>query len=175
MPDLNLVVNKTLVIGLGTSGTQVCSQIAARIAWEYGRVSRTPWVRFLCLETNAAGRPPELDPTDFIPLTISAQEYGALTEFLPAYDEAIRLSEWADQETLRKIPQKSVDDGVGNIRMVGRLAFFHKRNYDTVRNAVERRLNDLRRLTGAEASEQLGQLPDGTTPTVGFASQGALR
>src|SRR5581483_3939243 len=112
MADLDLVVNKTLVIGLGTTGTQICSQIAARIAWEYGDLRRTPWVRFLCLETNAAGRPAVLDPTDFI----------------PAYDEAMKLSAWADQETLRKIPQKSVDDGVGNIRMVGRLALFHKRN-----------------------------------------------
>jgi hypothetical protein len=175
MADETLWVTKTLVLGLGTTGTTICSQIAERIRWEHGNVSRVPWVRFLCLETNASGAPRNLEPGDFIPLTLTANEYSGLAQYSPAYDEAIRLSRWADAETLNRLPHKAVDDGVGNIRMVGRLAFFHKRNYDAVRNAVERRLNDLRQLSGPEASERLGRLPDGTTPSVAFAAKGAVR
>jgi hypothetical protein len=175
MAEERLLVQKTLVIGLGTTGTQICDQLAGHIRWEYGSLDRVPWVRFLCLETNAGGVTRNLHAGDFLPLTISASEYANLVQFAPAYDEAIRLSEWADSETLNKIPHKSVDDGVGNIRMIGRLALFHRRNYDAVRNAVEQRLVDLRGLSGPEASEKFERQEEGGGTRVTFADDRGLR
>lgn len=170
-PTLN--VQKTLVIGLGTTGTDICRRIAGRIEWEYGALERTPWVRFLCLETDSKNTPRSLRQ-DFIGLTITSGEYAGIAEFSQANNEAIHLNQWADRATLDKLPSKKVDDGVGNIRMIGRLAFFHDRNYREVRRRAESRLNELRKLNGAKATQQLDQLQDGTRPQVVFAGETAL-
>src|ERR1700722_10599762 len=168
-------VLKTLVIGLGTSGTEICDRLASRIAWEYDDVAKTPWVRFLCIETNIAGVPDHLSASDFVALSIKANDYSKICEFNRAYDDAIHLSQWADKKTLSMIPKGAVDDGVGNIRMVGRVAFFHDKNYAKVRTQVVSRLEALRKLTPARATEALGTLPDGNAPTVAFAANNVIR
>jgi hypothetical protein len=79
--DTRLIVTKTLVIGLGTTGVRVCEQLAGRIRWEYGDLKRIPWVRFLCLDTDTAGVPKSegFDPTDFLPLTRRSCSFGRST------------------------------------------------------------------------------------------------
>ncbi len=174
MPD-ELHVMKTLVVGLGTSGTRICDLIAARIKWEYGSAEKIPWVKFLCLETDGNIAFENINSADFKALTINATEYAALSKFSAAYDESIKLSEWADKRTLESIPKKAVDAGVGNIRMIGRLSFLFKKNYDTVYKMVNERLNSLRSLSGPDAREKLGKLPDGSIPEIHFGSEKALR
>lgn len=166
-------VIKTLVIGLGSSGLEVCSFLADRIRWELGSVQRAPWVRFLGIETNNAARSPLADMGDLLILNISSDEYSAVLNGNPAYDERYRLSAWIDPDTLRQIPQSDVSGGAGNIRMVGRLVLFLR--HDDLRRGISIRLNDLRRLTPADAMERRGPLPSGENPEIVFSAGGKVR
>ncbi|MCS6830750.1 MAG: hypothetical protein NZ749_08925, partial [bacterium] len=167
-------VTKTLVIGLGSTGTEICEMIARRIVWELGSIKRAPWVRFLCIETDGNNRPDVIEHGDFIPLTISAQDYRMLLNQPDVYNEKIRLTEWADMETLRRLHDGHVTAGAGNIRMVGRLAFFFPSNYVNIHNALLLRLNELRQLTVADVQEKFGTMPDGQVPQIQFANNGNL-
>lgn len=166
-------VIKTFVIGLGSSGLEVCNFLAERIRWELGSVKRAPWVRFLGIETNNAARSPLSDLGDLLLLNIDSTEYSAVLNGSPAYDERYRLSDWIDYDTLRQIPTSDVSGGAGNIRMVGRLALFLR--CDELRRNINIRLNHLRRLTPADALEQRGALPSGENPEIIFSAGGNVR
>jgi len=167
-------VTKMLVIGLGSTGTEICETVARRIAWELGSIRRAPWVQFLCIETNGNNRPDIIAYEDFIPLTISAEQYNMLLHHPDAYDEKIGLTTWADMETLSQLSDGHVTAGAGNIRMVGRLAFFFPDNYEKVHSALIQRLTKLRSLTVADAQESYGKTPDGQMPEIQFANNGHL-
>jgi hypothetical protein len=167
-------VTKTLVVGLGSTGTEICEAIARRIQWELGSISRAPWIQFLCIETDGNNRPDVIAYEDFIPLTISAEEYQMLLNKPDAYDEKIRFTEWAEIETLKNLHDGHVTAGAGNIRMVGRLAFFFPSNYDSIHSALILRLNRLRQLTVADVQEKHGTMPDGQMPQIQFANNGNL-
>jgi len=167
-------VVKTLVIGLGSTGTEICERVAERIRWELGSLQRVPWVRFLCVETDMNNRPDIIPYEDFVSLTISAQEYSLLLKQPDAYEEKMHLTKWADMETLRRIPDQAVTAGAGNIRMVGRLAFLFPSNYMKIHQGLIARLNWLRTLTVAEAQDSYGPAADGQVPDIQFANGGFL-
>lgn len=153
---------KALIIGLGSTGAEICSKLAERISWEMQiqpdseslRVN-VPWVRFLCIETNASGKPRNIQPEDFLTLTISADKWHNILAFSSAYDEAIEFQQWADIDTLKLLHDNSIHAGAGNIRMVGRLAFLYPENFDKVHLALNTRLTDLQSLDSATANERL--------------------
>lgn len=164
----NMSVNKTLIVGLGSTGTEVCDMIAERIEWELGDVSKSPWVRMLCIETDADKQTLSRDLNDFLAMTLSSSEFREMKASPDLYDEQIDLSSWAHAETLGKLPENQVNTGAGNIRMVGRLAFLHQRNHNKIHQEISRRLTGLRGLTAAEATEKRGQMPDGSNPDIDF-------
>jgi hypothetical protein len=174
MPQ-DIEIIKTLVIGLGTTGTKVCRRIAERVEWEYGGVERAPWIRYLCLETDGNTARGPLPDEAMVNLSITPEEYAQILKFSSAYDEFMNLECWADEETLKCIPHGEVSSGAGNIRMVGRLALLFPRNYRVVRNAIEVNMRALRLLDSTTAQEKLGKMPDGTTPTIGFRGGNSLR
>lgn len=165
-------VTKALVIGLGSTGTEICANIIRRIEWELDSISRAPWVRFLCIETDGNNRPDRVRPEDFVAMTISAEDYAHILNHPEVWDEKIELTKWADMNTLRKLPDNAVHAGAGNIRMVGRLAFLFPQNYEQIAIAVRNRLNDLRLLTVGEAQERYGKTPDGQPADIEFANNG---
>ncbi|MEN3001563.1 MAG: tubulin-like doman-containing protein [Armatimonadota bacterium] len=164
-------VIKTLVIGLGSSGIEVCDRVIERIRWELGDVRRAPWVRFLGIETNTTVETDLREMGDLLLLTIPANEYSLLIQKPQDYEEKLHISEWADLDVLRALPSNEVTAGAGNIRMVGRLVFFYR--YDEISREVSRRLNELRNLTPAQAMEQRGELLSGENPTLTFV--GSIR
>ncbi len=162
-------VTKTLVVGLGSSGCDICNSLAKRIKWELGSLSRAPWIRFLCIETNV-GKDVQLIPElrkDFFAATVPAQEYESVIENPEAYAH-IDLMQWADLELLAQLPNKEVTVGAGNIRMVGRLVFMLRR--DLIRDRLLARLRDLRTLTPIQATNARGPLPSGEDPPVVFGA-----
>ncbi|HEX2952170.1 MAG TPA: tubulin-like doman-containing protein, partial [Armatimonadota bacterium] len=165
-------VLKTLVIGLGSTGTEICDAIASRIRWELGATERAPWIRFLTIETNSntSAEITSLSGIDFMTLMIPKNVYQTMLSQPEAYDEAIDFSTWADTATLRGLPGNEVTAGAGNIRMVGRLAFLYPSNYENVKNAVVQRLQQLRDLTAPTAQEQRGPLQDGSNPEITFVA-----
>lgn len=168
-------VIKTLVIGLGSTGTRICDAVAKRIEWELQKLDRAPWVRFLCIETNENQESALHHTGDFQVIKISAEEYQHIIQTPEHFDEKIHLTRWADMDTLRKLPGNEVSAGAGNIRMVGRLAFMYDTNYNVIKYAITKRLRELRELTEAKATEERGALSDGSNPAIEFAVGGEVR
>jgi hypothetical protein len=148
-------VTKALVIGLGSSGTDICSRLLQRIEWELDSADNAPWVRVVCFETNASGRPANIKPEDFCGLNISAMDWDNIKKNAPAWDEAIGLQTWADMDTLKCLPDTSINAGAGNIRMVGRIALLFPSNFTQFVLAVHQRIISLQSLTSLKASEEL--------------------
>jgi hypothetical protein len=159
-------VTKTLVIGLGSSGIEVCDRLIERIRWELGDIKRAPWVRFLGIETNSNVATDLRDMGDLLLLTISAEDYAMLVDPKSHLAKQFHISEWADLRVLSALPTNEVTAGAGNIRMVGRLAFFYR--CGDIEREVRQRLNALSTLTSAEATEKRGVLLDGENPPVDF-------
>jgi hypothetical protein len=165
-------VLKTLVIGLGSSGTRVCEALAERIDWEVRSLGRAPWVEFLCIETDNAMKSRFNGTEHFRTLSITAQEYYDLVNNPQNYDASIALSRWADIETLKQLQGGAVSAGAGNIRMVGRLSLLYSRNYDMIKQAIGDRLARLRGLSLKTAEEKLNQGVGGSEDSVEFADSG---
>ena len=153
----NRNVIRTLVIGLGSTGTRVCNDIADRIKWEVGGLDRAPWVQFLCAETNAAERSVFNGTPDFYSMSISSDEYQTVLARPHDYDPSLALTKWADLNTLGQLKAGAVDAGAGNIRMVGRLALLWPRNFDAISDKIRDRLDRLRQLSAAEATRTLNE------------------
>ena len=72
-------VTKTLVIGLGSTGTRVCNNLMRRLKWEYGDADKAPWVQFMAIETNNKEEAEDLrDRGDFFPINLYARQYSQL-------------------------------------------------------------------------------------------------
>jgi len=169
-----MMVAKTLIVGLGSTGTDVCAQVADRLEWEYGDLTRAPWVQFLCLETDSSKASRFAGTPDFLPLTISATQWRAILGNRAAFDERIALNQWVDWDTLQQLEANEVSAGAGNIRMVGRLALLYDSNYRTAKLSINQKLAALRGLTGTQAAAKRGPLADGSDPQVEFADPDAI-
>lgn len=168
-------VYKTLLIGLGSTGTRIVERLMAKVNWELGAVSKAPWIEYLALETDESefSKHTHLKqrPEDTFHIGISEADFAQIrTGVRNGSPSSINVSNWADHETLTKLSDSSVKSGVGNIRMIGRLAFLHRPNFETIKSHVITRLDRLRGLTELEAAEQLGQLPSGVPQDVKFAT-----
>ncbi|MFC4452348.1 tubulin-like doman-containing protein [Deinococcus sonorensis] len=162
-------VFKTLVIGLGSTGTEILEALADRVDWEVGGLRRAPWIEFLAIETDVA-KPNRFNGTDdFKTLGIPATAWRDLVHRPEIYEQSIALSQWADAETLQQLPAQSIDSGAGHIRMVGRLALLYPPNYAEIKNAISQRLARLRNLTDAQAKAALNANNAGLEMNVQFA------
>lgn len=165
----NMRVFKTLVIGLGSTGTEILEALADRIDWEVGGLHRAPWLEFLAVETDVA-KPNRFQGTDdFKTLGIPATAWRDILHRPEVYDSSIALNAWADAETLAQLPAQSIDSGAGHIRMVGRLALLYPPNYSEIKNAIAHRVARLRNLTDAQAKTALNVNNAGLEMNVQFA------
>ncbi len=165
----NMRVFKTLVIGLGSTGTEILEALADRIDWEVGGLSRAPWIEFLAVETDVA-KPNRFNGTDdFKTLGVPATAWRDMINRPELYDSSIALNAWADLETLQQLPAQSIDSGAGHIRMVGRLAFLYPPNYNEMKNSISQRVARLRNLTEAQAKTALNANNAGLEMNVQFA------
>lgn len=164
---------KTLVIGLGSTGTRVCNELVKRIEWELGSLDRAPWVNFLAIETNSSQQSPLKRSGDFYTIGFRSSEYDNILRSVEQYTEQIDLEGWADLNTLRKLPDP--ENGAGNIRMVGRLSLLYKDNYDRLKEAVTHRVERLRSLKEDQAQTARGKLADGSNPDIVFDQGGGVR
>lgn len=166
-------VFKTLVIGLGSTGTEILEGLADRIDWEVGGLARAPWVEFLAVETDVA-KPNRFNGTDdFKTLGVPATAWRDMLTRPELYDASIALNTWADLETLGQLPAQSIDAGAGHIRMVGRLALLYPPNYNEIKNAISQRVARLRNLTEAQAKAALNANNAGLEANVQFAVNAA--
>ncbi|ACO47743.1 tubulin-like doman-containing protein [Deinococcus deserti] len=162
-------VFKTLVIGMGSTGTEILEALADRIDWEVGGLQRAPWLEFLAVETDVA-KPNRFNGTDdFKTLGIPATAWRDILHRPEIHEASIALNTWADAETLAQLPAQSIDSGAGHIRMVGRLALLYPPNYSEIKNAITQRVARLRNLTDAQAKAALNVNNAGLEMDVQFA------
>ena len=159
-------VRKIFVVGLGTTGTEVCDLLAKRLEDEFGSLERVPWVQFQCFETNAAKGGLMSERGKLMPLTISKTEYQAMLADPSGLESILHFSRYWDTETLRHIDDVSA--GVGNVRMAGRLAFFHPANFQAIDRSLPGAVSHLANLSAMEAAEKRGPLLGGHNPPIQF-------
>ncbi len=157
------MAQRALIIGLGSTGYDVCDYIAQRIQWEQGGFDAAPWLKFLVLETEAPHGTGELDQ-NYFHLGVDATSYSNVINSPGRYKEQLDLEKWWDKDALLSLQDRAITKGAGNIRMVGRLAFLFPGLCNRIRDEIQVRLDALQRLTPQEAQLARGPLPDGTNP-----------
>lgn len=169
----NYRVFKTLVIGLGSTGTRILESLAERIDWEVGSLKRAPWVQFLAIETDGSMKSRFNGTDDFRTLGIGPDAYRDIITHPETYNDSIALETWADIDTLRKLTAGAVDTGAGNIRMVGRLALLYPKNFQDIKTALNQRLSKLRDLSLADAKRAINEHNTGIETDLMFANNAA--
>jgi Tubulin like len=120
-PDPNVI--PTLVIGLGGTGLEVLMQVRQKVQESYGTLEGLPF-GFLAIDTQ-----PDASADGAPPLSI-AEKYWARVTFEEAH-KVIRFPEkypwvhqWLPHELLNKPELLTSEEGTGQVRACGRLAFF---------------------------------------------------
>ncbi len=159
-------VLKTMVIGLGSTGVEICEKLIEKVKWELGDVSKAPWIKFLGIETDKSKNTILRDMGNLYNINIPPEEYSAIKRKEKYLLERLKLDEWCDFNVLDSLPGGAVNAGVGNIRMIGRLAFFYC--YRDITKIVEERINELKNLNPSDAMEKRGKLISGENPEIDF-------
>lgn len=158
-------VMKTLVIGLGSTGTEICDSLHRRLQWQYGNVDNVPWVKFLCIETDTNQRTSLRK--DFTTIKIDAESLRDYRMSSHQHVERLQLKKWFDEAAFEDFKPDSVVGGAGNIRSIGRLALFH--NYSEIKTNISDRLSKLKGLSLTDARDS------DLWKDVTFAAEGAVR
>jgi hypothetical protein len=147
-----LAVRKTLVLGLGSTGLQVCEQLAEHLNWQYGSFERAAWVRLLVVET---AQPQSILGDRVLWAGMTKEEYLPYLNSPRTTGAEFGFYEWQDGPTLRDIDNPS--DGAGNCRMLGRLCLFHSRTYNNLRRRVSDDISFLAGVTPQMVADRLGE------------------
>ncbi len=134
------MAQRALIIGLGSTGYDVCKQLVERVQWEHGGLDKTPWLKILVLETEPLTGDGPLERNG-IHLSVPKDEYAKILNRPGDYKDRFDPQGWFDAETLLPLGTTGVTKGAGNIRMVGRLTLLY--NMQAVRDAVSARLSEL--------------------------------
>src|SRR5579871_6425763 len=143
MPTLR----KALILGVGSTGLEICKQLAERLTWTYGSLEEAKWIRILVLETQHG------DTTlgnRMIHTGIATKDYTPYLNNATVHGSDFDFGQWQDGPLLSSIHNASA--GAGNIRMLGRLALYHRPNFNNLENAIQRESTVLKNLTGAGLS-----------------------
>lgn len=140
--------SKTLVIGIGTTGTDVCRLVKEKILADYGDMDAVPWLRVLAFDTKDSED--EVLRGDKTHIGITSDAYAALKNN-PNQAKArdMNLASWSDDQTLNVKASEGTSAGAKNIRMQGRVSWLY--NSNEFEGAVSEALNALRALTADEA------------------------
>lgn len=157
-------MRRTLIIGLGSTGRDICDDILTRILWSSGNNSldKVPWVNLLVLETEQKDGIPSTQHGKFVSLVPDPGigEVRAILTQPATFEESLDLSRWVDLSLLKGLP--AISKGAGGMRMAGRLAFLTPSVYHRVKKSIETSLKALMRTTQNQVNDLL-KLEDGVT------------
>ena len=155
-------MRRTLIIGLGSTGRDICDDILTRILWSSGNNSldKVPWVDTLVLETEQKDGIPSTQRGKFVSLVPENGEVRSIMSQPATFEESLDLSRWIDLSLLKGLP--GISRGAGGMRMAGRLAFLSPSVYNRVKKSIENALKSLMRTTQNQVNELL-KLEDGVT------------
>jgi len=158
------MARKILVIGLGTTGYEICEQMIQRIEGEYGALDKAPWVQFQWFETADFDRSKVYRELNGYHIKISREKFTDLQRDPDNWTQELDLGNWTHPDLMQG--NNAIDDGAKNKRMFGRLAFLY--NIRDIRRLVNERLGTLHALDEETARARRGPLPDGTNPPIHF-------
>jgi hypothetical protein len=121
-PDPDVI--PTLIIGLGGTGMEVLMQVRQKVQESYGTLEGLPF-GFLAIDTQ-----PDVASGAIVPPLAIGEKYWARVTFEEAH-KIIRFPEqypwvhqWLPHELLNKPELLTSEEGTGQVRACGRLAFF---------------------------------------------------
>lgn len=150
-----LNIKRTICIGLGGTGRDILMQIRRLIIDKYGKLNNLPIVSFVHIDTDVNesrktglksgddyhGEKIKFKPAEIVEATMNAQEVDDLARGLEKRSQYERqspydhIATWFPPQALKDV--KSIEYGAGAIRPIGRLAFFHNRNFNKIQNAIK--------------------------------------
>jgi hypothetical protein len=142
-------MNRTLIVGVGSTGRDICDDILRRIAWssKENTLDKVPWVETLVLETEKKDGIPSKQFGKYVDLIPNEEELRKLRTGASDYKEALDLEVWIDSPVLAKLPYFA--QGAGGIRMAGRLVFFSPTVFTRVKTKI---IEAFQRLSGVDVA-----------------------
>ena len=144
-------IAETLIIGIGTSGQNICEKVANNLSYKYGDYKKASWVGIKVLET--AHKSDVLDEDDFIGMSVEQEAFADYISGAPHVGSDFDWNKWGDPNLLKNVGT-CINKGAGNIRMAGRLALFH--NYNLISGKITAEIHRLQKLSPAEIQKNLG-------------------
>ncbi len=145
-----LQIARTLVLGIGSTGQQICEQLAEHLTWKYGDYHKAKWVGMLVIETET-GDSAMLSDDNRLTVNIDGNDFSQYINNPTVAGQNFDYPKWGRPELLRNIDDISA--GAGNIRMAGRLALYH--NYDMVSQRIRNELSKLQNLNESDIAASL--------------------
>lgn len=149
-------MNRTLIVGLGSTGRDVVDNIIQRIEWSKGSLEETPWVEFLVMETEHLAGIASQRTDNYVGLDVPDNRFRSLIDTPGQFAEQLDLPRWLDRDVI----PAGIDfsKGAGNVRMAGRLAFLEPTSFTQAKAAVADRLRALAAVTDAEVNAKIPQM-----------------
>ncbi|HSI74151.1 MAG TPA: tubulin-like doman-containing protein [Fimbriimonas sp.] len=171
---------KTLLIGLGSKGSDMVSRAVERMFERNDSLDDVPWVKVLAIDTAPISGEPGHEAwrmaatKNVIGIGFNGKSHSHFTDATEQVSN-IDFLRWGDKDVFA---QKGADvDGAGGIRMIGRGYFLHQESISKIHTAIKNRLNaldqiDLRQVL---AKKKLPELAEGANPdTIRIFVCGAL-
>lgn len=158
------MANRTLVVGLGTTGREICEGVFERIEGQDGGMANVPWVKIVAFDTK------ETEDTELgrrgmaHHIGLESARYREYITNPTKFDPVNDFSNWSDPSIISTADGGGSDHGAGNTRMIGRASFMHPDVIAKVHTAIDRALADLH---GLDATIRLPEKePVELAPTV---------
>lgn len=140
------MAQKTLVIGIGTSGAEIASGVIDRILASplLGSMETATWIESLVVDTAPIST--ELSATQNGTSLNIGLEGSVYQEFIRAPERfaAMEFSTWHDPATIARTTDTI--QGAGNVRMAGRASLMHSTSFAAFYNALREAITRLSRV-----------------------------
>ena len=150
------MAQKTLLIGIGTTGLHICEDVLQRIEDEYGDANKIPWLRAVAFETARVSDADGLMRGHSYDIGIPAEQWQTLKSSPKTYQDRIGFLDWSDDSVIQMA--NGTTQGAANVRMLGRTSWMFPSSQGLFEGVVQNALTDLVRLTPAEAKAARGPL-----------------
>jgi hypothetical protein len=136
--------NKTLIVGLGSTGAEIASRAIDRIAERLGSLENAPWVQVLALDTATVERKHSVAATgNTLSIALPETEFEAF-KLRPGTLTRIDFEDWSDPAPF--LSMNSSTQGAGNCRMIGRATMLYPDMFRQVHDELTTRLTKLSRV-----------------------------
>ncbi|RYG48032.1 hypothetical protein EON79_05680, partial [bacterium] len=160
---------KTLLVGLGSKGSDMVSRAVERVFEHHGSLDEAPWLKVLAIDTAPISG--EIGHEGWrmahthnvVNIGLNGQQYANFLGDTSDMAE-IEFSRWASKEVFSQAG--ATHDGAGGVRMIGRGSFLHSASLSRVHSALLTRLQALAKVDLVQELQDRGlpPVPQGSNP-----------